>query len=459
MSWRDEYLVAGLVALVLLAYASSFPGEFHFDDYALMLENPHVVGSSFSPALFLEQFGGRPLTLWTFHWNYHLFGPNPAAFHAVSVALHLVATGLLFTFLQRQVRRVWPAFLAALVFAVHPVQTQAVNYIWSRSVLLMFCLGLGSLLLVQRRPWWSLLLFQLAIWSRTDGVIFLVPLLWLNRRFWKVPVFLTVVNVGAFAAFAYVYQPREVGWAHSAVMDYWFGQGVALWRYVGLVLWPAGLSIDHGFRQPGTLLGLLAAGGVLALWFVIWRFRTLDPLAAAGAFWFFLVLAPGVITPNTDPVNESRLYPAVAGVALMIASGLPKRGAAVTLALVGLLAIAVPVTVSRNALWNDDEALGADAAGKYPDKSRVYYNLGAAQARKGEVEKGERAFTEALRLNPTDDWSHAALGYCAEVREDWSMAVHYYQRAVSLNSANAYAREGLDRVLGFMGAAGVQEQL
>jgi protein O-mannosyl-transferase len=459
MSWRVEYVVAGLVALVLLAYASSFPGEFHFDDYSLVLENPHVVGPAFSGMLFLEEYGGRPLTLWTFHWNYRLFGPAPMAFHAVSVALHLLATGLLFAFLRRQVENLWPAFLATLVFAIHPVQTQAVNYIWSRSVLLMFCFGIGALLLVQRRPWWSLLLFQLAIWSRTDAVVFLLPMLWLNRQFWRAPALLALLNVAAFVRFLSVYQPQEVGWTHSAMPAYWLGQGIALWRYIGMFLYPAGLSIDHDFRQPGLLLGLLAAAGVAALLIALWRLRRWDPLMAAGGLWFFLALAPAVLTPNSDPINESRLYPALAGVALMVASLVRRRGVVVTLAVAAALAVTVPITVSRNILWNNDEALWADAARKYPQKSRVHYNLGAAQARSGEVEEAERSFLEALRLDPRDDWTHAALGYCAEIRQNWPLALRHYHQAVSLNDANAYARKGLDRARKHAGVSKTSERL
>jgi len=200
--------VAGLVALILVIYVNSFPGAFHFDDYALMLDNSKVTGVSFPPGAFLENYGGRPLTLWTFYWNHRWFEENSLGYHATSVGLHILAACLLFALIRRELDLRWPAFAGALLFGLHPLQTQAVNYIWSRSALLMVCSGLGALLLVRRHPWWALVLLQLAVWSRTDGVVFVVPMILLNQKFWKAPLVLTLVNVAVFAYFLVVYRPR-----------------------------------------------------------------------------------------------------------------------------------------------------------------------------------------------------------------------------------------------------------
>ncbi len=474
MSRREGIFVLGLGVLVLLAYLPSFPGEFHFDDFALMLENPHVTAPHFSYRLFLQEYGGRPLTLWTFHWNYRLSGADPWSYHAFSLILHFIAAGLLLVWLNRQIFNEEAAILGAAIFALHPLQTQAVNYIWSRSVLLMFCFGMASLLLAGRKPErgrlrsvapaLSLVCFQLAVWSRADGLIFLVPLMLVDgvpRRLsdavsalyrHRGPVLVALINLGAFALFMSEANPREIGWTHPHVLGYWWSQTVAFWKYAGAMLWPAGLSVDHDFSVTGLWPSLLALLGLVVLAVGLWKVRVRHPLIVYGTLWICLALAPAALLPNSDPFNESRAYPALAGFAVVVAGvfqSVSKRLPRLPVWAAGVLLVLamLPATAGRNHVWRTDLALWQDAAGKSPEKARVQYNLGAAWARAGDIVRAEQSFTTALALEPGDDLTHAALGYCAEARQDWAVALERYQRAVSLNSRNSYADEGRRRVL------------
>jgi len=439
--------MTGLGILVLLAYLPSFPGDFHFDDFALMLENPLVTAPHFSYGLFLEEYGGRPLTLWTFHWNYRLFGASAWSYHAFSLLLHLTAVMLLLV-LIRQASNMKQATIAAALFALHPVQTQAVNYIWSRSILLMFCFGLMSLLVVRRRPWLSLVFLQLAVWSRFDGLIFLVPLILLNRRFWKLPSALAVLNSGAFIYSMSRYQPEEFGWTHPDVFGYWLSQPVAFWKYMRLMMWPAGLTIDHDFAIRHVWEPVAAITGLLIVGCMLWRTSGRYRFEFLAACWLVLALAPAALLPNSDSFNESRIYPALAGFAIIAASLLKRAPKPVTAAVVVLLlSMMIPATAFRNRLWNDDLLLWQDAAIKSPGKARVHYNLGVAWARRGDIALAESSFERAVKLDPSDDFSHAALGYCAEVRQDWPAAMARYRHAFLLNARNRYADEGCRRVM------------
>jgi len=478
MSRREVILVLGLGMLVLLVYLPSFPGEFHFDDFALMLENPHVTAPHFSYRLFLQEYGGRPLTLWTFHWNYRLSGSDPWSYHVFSLILHVIAVTLLFVWVKRRTRDERAAALAAAVFALHPLQTQAVNYIWSRSVLLMFCFGMASLLLAEAQsndrrlrflaPALSLICFQLAIWSRTDGLIFLVPLVLAT----PVPrlaaaVIVALANLAAFAVFMSGAQPREMGWSHPDALGYWWSQTAAFWKYLGLMLWPSGLSVDHDFRVTALWPSVFAVFAVLALVALavcLWNVRARHPLIVCGALWIPLALAPAALLPNSDPFNESRAYPALAGFAVVVAlaykwtsARLPRT--AVSSAAVVLLLALMFLTAARNDVWRSDLALWQDAAEKSPQKARVHYNLGAAWARAGDIGQAETSFASALALDPNDDFTHAALGYCAEAKRDWVLARHRYERAISLNSRNSYADEGLRRVLKQVPAGSARQKL
>ncbi|MFB3067943.1 MAG: hypothetical protein ACE1ZI_01620, partial [Acidobacteriota bacterium] len=110
-----------LVLATGLVYVNSFPGAFHFDDFPLLLENPRINGSAFSYSSFLEQYGGRPLTLWTFYWNHQLFGQNPSSYHLVSVLCHLLVVVEIFLLIWQLFGQRALAFGSALLFAIHPL--------------------------------------------------------------------------------------------------------------------------------------------------------------------------------------------------------------------------------------------------------------------------------------------------------------------------------------------------
>ena len=83
-----------IVLLTSLVYANSLPGAFHFDDFPLILENP-LIQEDFPLTSFLDHYWGRPLTLFTFHWNHRIFGGEPLTYRLVSLLLHLLTVVLL----------------------------------------------------------------------------------------------------------------------------------------------------------------------------------------------------------------------------------------------------------------------------------------------------------------------------------------------------------------------------
>ncbi len=459
--WHQLGILIGLTAL---AYANSFPGAFHYDDYPELVGNPQITQQAFQYSWFLDHFGGRPLTLWTFHWNYRLFREDPLGYHSISFLLHLLAVCGVFLV----VRDVLPErffsnspetapmqqlpFWAGLIFALHPLQTQAVNYIWSRSVLLMAVFSLASLLAVRRRPWLALALVQLAVWSRTEAVLLFGLLIVLDRRRWKAPTLLAVGNLGAFALSLVRYAPAEVGWNHSDQLAFYLAQPVVAVQYLRMMLWPSGLNIDHHVLAPSLLESVAASALLAAAGLCCWRLRRSYPIAVLGIAWACAWLAPSLLVPNTDWLNESRTYLAMAGFALTLGWALSslttlKRKALLTVTAASAVSLAmIPLTLHRNHLWQDDVRLFQDAASKSPDKARVRYNLGSALARAGRVAEAEAEFRQALRLRPSDDLHHSALGYCAEMQQRWYEARRHYEKALQLNPANQPALDGLDRL-------------
>ncbi|HSR54477.1 MAG TPA: tetratricopeptide repeat protein [Acidobacteriota bacterium] len=497
--------MAILTVLVGLVYLNSFPGEFHLDDFELLLENPGLTQEPFRYGSFLDHYGGRPLTLWSFHLNYALAGDSPLSYHAVSLLLHVLATLGLFLLLTRP----WPspatsrksdteprepapkrspllplpwAFAAAALFALHPLQSQPVNYIWSRSMLLTAVFSLAALLLAGRRRWVAMAAWQLALWSRMDAIVLLPFLLLAEGRLSRRWMIQAGANLALFAGSILYYSPADVAWNYSDPWAFWMAQPAALAHYLRLMLWPSELTIEHDL-QPSLFMGL-AGVAVLALTAVL-LFRALKRLPGRGAWaeaqalparggsarfrkwagpglylpalglaWTLAWLAPSMLIPNAELLNESRAYVALAGMAALLCWLLSRMASrlkgeaswtAATVMTVLLLLAGAGVR-ERNQIWLDDVALYREAVQRSPQKMRVHYNLGSALAREGEPGRAEDSFRRALKLDPLDDLNHSAMGYCAEVQGRMAEAVQHYRRALELNPYNRRAADGLDRL-------------
>jgi hypothetical protein len=307
-----------------------------------------------------------------------------------------------------------------------------------------------------------LIIAQLAIWSRAEGVLLGLPLILLMPRWWKAVTALVGVNLLILLVALWTDSGVGVAWNHGDPLSYWMAAPVVLWKYLGLMLWPVNLTIDHPSVNPALPLAFAALFGLACLVFVLVKFAAAHPRLVLGSGWILLVLAPSLLLPNPDQINESRSYLAVAGFALLVALGLKSAGFWVGrnlwcgVSVVGtrtfwqgqvmtgfLLASLVlgfgSVTLFRNELWQDDMSLWKEAAVGSPTSGRPRYNLGVALVRNGELELAHGAFEKALELAPSDDMSYAALGYCAEMRGDFRRAMWLYRAALDLNVENTYA--------------------
>src|SRR5258707_7381851 len=131
-----------LLAAALAAFGASLGSGFHFDDYAIFSDPALGSGSGWMQIWTPRQT--RPLTYLTFWLNRQIGGGDPLGYHLFNLALHLGAVLLAWECLRRLLpERV--ALVAAALFAVHPIQAEAVNYTWARSILLAGRLWLAAL--------------------------------------------------------------------------------------------------------------------------------------------------------------------------------------------------------------------------------------------------------------------------------------------------------------------------
>ena len=420
-------LLAGAVAV---AYLNSFRGVFQYDDYNVIVDNGGV--HAWGAYLAGLPRGIRPFLKFTYTLNW-TSGLGLFGFHLVNAGLHAANAVMLFLLASRvggpSVSR-FAALLPALLFAVHPVQTEAVTYISGRSVSLMAFFYLGSLLawLRGRERGSRLLLyaaspalFLLAVASKEVALTLPFALLlcgaarrdgtgWVETLraqavHWVLllalaALFLSHVGYGRLleACFA-------IRGASANLLTQVHGIGYLLSRLV----MPHALNIDpdlpvHAVGSPVPLPGALLLAALLAAGIVGLIKRS---PAGFGILWFFLHLVPtNSFIPRLDVANEPQLYLASWGLFLAVAAGADllreKRGARrVTTAVAAVLVVALgALTVSRNAVYRSEVALWEDSVRRSPGKARGWNNLGYAYEQAGRFRDAEAAYLRALRVDP-----------------------------------------------------------
>lgn len=415
---RRAALVA---AAALAAYLPSFGGAFQFDDYNVIVNYPTV----HSWELLFERAGAgvRAALKASYTLNWTLGGGSTFGFHLVNVALHSF-NAVLLLFIGRKIFPDHPnaALVAALLFALHPTQTEAVTYISGRSVSLMAALYLASMILYLRKSFYSVIPFILALGVKETAVtlpaaLLLVELVRPERASWRLqlPHWLVLAAGGLVILLVPRYfELVAYGFSQRGPVDNLLTQvgGISylLARLVTLQGYniDPGLPVFQGFDSLFFLQAILIAG-LLALGLSSLRSR---PWLGFGILWFFLQLAPtNSIVPRLDVANDRQLYLACWGLFLgfSIQASLlfPRRA---SLALTGAAAIAfAAVSVSRQLDYRDEITLWEASVRENPANPRARNNLGYAYYLAGRKGEARREIEVAARLDPAYEKPRANL--------------------------------------------------
>ncbi len=323
---------------ILYLYWPALHGHFVFDDRSLFF-----FGQNRDAPIGAWLSGVRPALMASYWLNYHLWGLEPFSYHFVNLVIHFVNTGLVFLVLLRllgmagwaRTKATVAAMIGALIFAIHPLQTESVSYVAGRSESLasLFMLLAYVVFLYRQRPsisWWEallvLLLFGVAVRTKENAVS-LAGILVLTDVFWPLPISLECMRrnwrlyglmvPGVFAAGLAVF--RVIATSQTAGFSlvtfkwyqYAFTEARVLFSYIGLAVFPVGQSIDHDYPPSHTLLEhgaifyiLLLIG--LLVFFILRRRRY--PLSCFGLLMFLIWLAPtSSIIPLDDALVERRI--------------------------------------------------------------------------------------------------------------------------------------------------------
>lgn len=438
-------LLIVIVAFTLVSFAGIFVGDFHYDDFSTILENPHVDR--------WQTFVGhldhmvRPVLYATFLLDRSLYGTTPAGYHFLNLLLHLGSGLFVYLILTRAVAeetRHVPLW-TALLFLIHPMATETVTYISGRvSGLMAFFYLLAFYLYIKASEYpeavklrrlylsGSVVSLVLSLGSKETAVTFpLALLLWdlLIRRLRgsvlraallsrHLPFWIVLVLAAGWA----LNHPRYFALAQFSVAlrplwDNFLSELHAMAYALLLFFTPWNQNFDHDLPEVHSLsqwplpLDLFLLFGIaLATLFSARRI----PLVAFGLGWFLIQLLPTSLIPRNDLLSERNLYLPSVGLLLAvvilsssfiqwITTILPRprliRFGSMSLATALVLALCL-FTYQRNQLYRDQISLWSDAVLKSPDKARPHNNVGYAYTLQGDWDRAIEEFRTAVRLDP-----------------------------------------------------------
>ncbi len=424
-----------IVLLTMIVYTNSLQNGFHYDDIHSLLQNlairvdpskddqwlSKIVKYYHDPATFSSRPNvamPRPLLLTTFAMNYMWTQYEPWSWILVNILLHALNGILVYLALCHLLGRPGPALLAAIFFVIHPVNTEAVNYVNCRSSLLMSTFMISTVYLFTRSLWHerkgllvaSLVCYVLGLLTKEGA--FTIPALlvmidalfiwdrdevdWLRKRIiWYTPVVVISILYIVYRSFALGEAFAE---PNRPIFDNLLTQSRALIHYINILLVPIHLNISYEtiiftkVLDNGVWAAILGLGGLVGLAFALWRKL---PVVSFVIFNFFITLAPtSSVIPLNAIMNEHRPYLPSIGFSLLLALGitalyknthkvsgsiiLPRLVRGLTVAIIACL---VALTVNRNFTWETDMTVWRDSSKKSPEKAQVISDLGNAYYR------------------------------------------------------------------------------
>ncbi len=498
-------------------YSNSLSAAFVFDD------RPHIFANDRITSVFpltTTLSGRRPMVDLTLALNHAVGGFDPTGYHLFNVVVHILAGLTLFALLRRvgagaanrkattnRTPIAFP-FAVAMLWLLHPLQTQSVTYVIQRGESTMGLFYLFTLYAAVRgmdgskgrRAWLVACVATCALGMATKAVMLTAPLTvllydWIVvtrslraslRARWFFYVALTsTLSILAICGvtsgvLVTVGRPNaNVGFAVTGVTpwEYLLTQPGVLLHYLRLTLWPSPLCIDYGWPIVTSLSQAILPGTIILvlLGLAIWMCRR-HPLAGFAWLSFFVILAPtSSVIPIRDPLFEHRMYlPLAAVLALLIAgsvylvrwsrrrAGKSSTGVYRTcIVAVAVLATVLGIrTFQRNADYQNEVKLWKQATIVRPQNPRAHYSLAVALGRAKRFDESQRSFRRTIEVS-TDRTRRDVLaeayyhiGWGLIRREKATEAIAAFRKAVALKPNHVEASFELGWGLGMIGKYG-----
>lgn len=459
--------MAAIAAVAAAAYANALRNPFVFDDASTVVTNQTIgdLWTSLQDGPVQSATAGRPLVNLTLAINHAIGGVAPFGYHAGNLLTVVLCGWLLYGIVRRLLTL--PAMsdaagthaqtiaaIVALLWTVHPLNTEVVNYVTQRTESLMGLAYLGAVyaglrgMTSERRAGWyvvSILACAAGMACKESMVTAPVAILLIDaalvagtlggalraRRLYYVGLFATWLVLALFI----VEGPRFRSAGFASGVDPWtylLNQAPMITRYLRLVLLPFGLVLDYGLPRTLTLSEVLLPGivivGLLVSTVAAWRFA---PRSALAATLVFVLLAPtsSIVPIATEVGAERRMFLPLAvllAFAVIALARVLRERRARTVALG--LAVAVGagwfvLTIRRNAEYRSDVGLWQTVIERWP-QPRAHYNLGIALKAAGRRSEAIAEYREAATTIPEAQY---ALGFELQADGRYDEAIDRYR--------------------------------
>lgn len=519
----QRFLAAAVIIIAgALAYANSFTGVFVFDDRPSIVTNAsaHTPSPWSSPIEAMKAprnitLSGRPVSSLTFALNYALapidarntfdppapgslnsivdFQRNVWGYHATNLAIHLLAALALFGVARRTLETealrkhiggaATPlAFLVALLWTVHPLQTGSVTYIIQRVESLMGLFLLTTLYCAirahepsaRRALWVVAAIAACALGMGAKEVMVgapLIVLLWdwtfapgdMMKRRW--PLYAGLASTWIILAMLVAMDPRPLssgfGFAEWPWWRYLMTQTGVLVHYLRLAIVPSPLVLDYAWPAAQSLTDVALPAAVIVLLgaLTLWQLARRTAAGFAGAL-FFVVLAPSssILPIITEIAAEHRMYvPLAAVISLVVPGGyaLLRRFKAPAVAYQAGFGLAIVVaglfawqTSTRNDDYFSDEHLWADTVQKQPKNARARNNYASDLLKSGQAKAAAEHLQVAVTVAPEFAEAHANLGVALATLQQFPDATTHFERAVAIDPFYTAAFENMAEAYG-----------
>ena len=444
-----------LVLLICLLYGRTLDlGFTRLDDSIFIVENEQYnqgfdnVGTSFRRGLFnpTEDVYYRPLFLVDFIIESKIFGTKPAGYHFTNLLFHLLSVVLLYTFLRRLNLSAINAFLLAMLFAVHPVLSQAVAWIPGRNDMLLMIFFLSGIIISidyvktpgPGRYIAQAFLFLLALFTKETAVI--------------IPLIIAAVLCFCFHTPVKKILPLAAGWVVAIFA--WFlvrasatlanrqdlftdmfrsayGRLPAIIQYLGKIFFPFNLTVFPVTGEITLWWGIIA---VLLLGGLIVISKSYNkPLTWIGLFWFLAFLLPVLLVPKSlnDQVFEHRLYIPLTGILLVLVptipfSGIwPEKRRLLVFGMIGL--VFAVISFIRTGYYADPLTFWTRAVEGSPRSCYARMMLGTKVASPAEREK---LFLEAWKLDSTQNNLNYYLGKVMAEKKSFDSSAFFLRKEI-----------------------------
>jgi len=462
-------IIALIVILTSLVYANSLSNSFVLDDFLVIVYNDFIK----SPDNFLSVFSRdylsspseikylgardigsgestyRPMVTVTYFIDFFLWKLNPFGYHLTNLFLHIINAiwrYFLICLISKDKRI---ALVGALLFALHPVNAEAVNVISFREDLLVFLFFISSFILFIKQRYYiaSLGLFLLALLSKEVAVTLpILLIIYDHRRFRSRHLGYLAVLLFYFLAHFFIlkdfgtvlkWYPGGSFYTNILTMSKVFA------TYIKWLFFPVGIHatlpennplVSYSLMDPWVLpsIALLASCFFIA---IIMRKRSKE--ISFGIFWFFITLLPvSNILPITNYIASRYLYIPIVGFCLLVPTILFRSNQlrhARRVIIVTFLVFFPMFTLIRNIAWKNDTVLWLEMVENYPNNALAHSNLGLCYRRSGFIDKAIKEYRLALSLDPYFTSDYIALGESYYVKGMLDESIVQFKKAAKLD--------------------------